>query len=346
MPAASIHGVTLAWSLMGLPFDPLAEILSMLEPAGEGAPSVRFELRPAGPGAAADPQNAGWEPSFFHGGIQAYRGADGLLIWDRASRVLLPLDGGPIVAEIAAPDREAIPGSADTVLQIALAFALRRAGLFHLHAAAVILPSGVPVLIAGGSGAGKTTTTLALVEAGADYLGDDTLFLSAPPGDAAAVDVVAFPREFHIGPATLAAFPRLAPLAGSPARSNKRPLDPRLAFPGRSRASLLLRSGAVALFPSISAAPVTTAVPLARADAFGHLLASSAALVIDGVVGRAENLALLAALLGAVRCYEIRLGSDLLTMGSERGLGGGAPIAIAAVDNVISARIEALMALA
>jgi hypothetical protein len=34
--------------------------------------------------------------------------------------------------------------------------------------------------------------------------------------------------------------------------------------------------------------------------------------VCEGVPGREENLALLSALLGAVRCHEIRLGADAL----------------------------------
>jgi hypothetical protein len=141
---------------------------------------------------------------------------------------------------------------------------------------------------------------------------------------------VAFPREFHVGPATLASFPRLAPLAGPPSpRGAKRPLDPRAAYPGRHRAALTPEPGrTLALFPSIAAAPLTEIAPLARADAFGHLLASSAALVIDGAAGRADNHALLAALLAASRCHEIRLGADALA----------APAAISSrIDAVIAA---------
>jgi hypothetical protein len=331
MPVASLHGVTLAWSLGGLRFDPLADLLGMLEVdvdtglLSQGS-TVRIELRPAPPSAAGDPRDEGWEPSFFHGVVQAYRGAGGFLIWDHASRVIIAPGGAPVLADVAPPEREVVPGSTGAVLQIALALALRPAGLFHLHAAALVLPSGVPVIVAGGSGAGKTTTTLALLEAGADYLGDDTLFLHAPaPGSGAAVDVIAFPREFHLGPTTLAAFPRLGPLAGPPsARGDKRPLDPRRAYPGRHRPSVAVRpleadggAGAIALFPSIAAAPVTTLAPIARADAFGHLLASSASLVIDGADGRDENVALLGALLGAARCHEIRLGADAI--GDPRG---------------------------
>ena len=317
MPAARLHDVTITWSIEGLAFDPLAELLAMLEPAtddgGEGA--LHVALRPARPGAAADPREEGWAPSFFHGIVQAYRGEGGFLLWDRASRALIPSGGGAVEAEIAAPEREIEPGSAGAMLQIALALALRARGLFHLHAAALVHGSGATgatgagVVVVGGSGAGKTTTTLALLEAGAAYLGDDALFLEASP-----LKLLAFPRAFHLGAATLAAFPRLEAIAGAPnRRGDKRPVDPRRAYPGRHLP--LLAGVSLALFPSI-AAPVrelTELVPLARAEAFGHLLASSAALVIEGLPGREENLALLGALLGAARCFELRLGRDALT---------------------------------
>jgi hypothetical protein len=320
MPAGSLHGTTVAWSVEGLATDPMAEMLALVPPAerpkGRSAPD--FILRAATPAAAADPGAEGWEPSFFHGIVQAYRGADGFLLWDRASRVALR-PGAPVEAWIAPPEREIVCGSAGAMLQIALTLALRSRGLYHLHAAALRHPSGAAVLVVGGSGAGKTTTTLALLEAGADYLGDDALFLEAPgPGEAARI--LAFPREFHLGPATLAAFPRLEAYAGPPspaARGDKRPVDPRRAYPGRDRALLSVVAGlagrALAVFPGVVDAPTTEVAPLPRAEAFGHLLASSAALVIDGLPGRHENLTLLQGLVGAARCVELRLGRDVLT---------------------------------
>ena len=313
MPSLLLHTTPIVWSIEGLASDPLAGVLSMLDAghAGGVGPSVRFALRPASSRGTADPRLEGWEPSFFHGDVQAYRRGGAFLLSDRASRVTLPpvvvgvVEGGSatIEAEIAPPEREPWPGSTAALLQIALMTAVRRVGIFHLHAAALASPEGHVVLVVGDSGAGKTTTTLALLEAGADYLGDDTLFLAAEAGG---VRVIAFPRAFHLGAATLAAFPRLEPLAGPPSSpGEKRPLDPRAAFPGRARPSVALTPGRVlALFPAVGDGPVTELGPVPRADAFGHLLASSAALVVEGLPGREENFAILGALLATARCVE------------------------------------------
>jgi hypothetical protein len=307
---ASLHGVTIAWSCEGLAIDPMARVLGgEASSAATTTPSLAFSLRPASDDAARDPRDEGWEPSFFHGIVQAYRRGDDFLLWDRASRIRL--GGGAVEGEIASQDREITKGSTGAMLEIALALGLRGLGLFHMHAAALALPSGERALVVGGSGAGKTTTTLALLEAGARYLGDDALFLVA---DARGVRAAAFPRAFHLGPATLSAFPRLAKLAGLPSgHHDKRPVDPREAFPDRRVASLSLDAGRVlAIFPSVARGRVTEIAELPRAEAFGLFLASSAALVIDGLPGREENLATLNALLAACRCYEIRLGEDAL----------------------------------
>jgi hypothetical protein len=170
------------------------------------------------------------------------------------------------------------------------------------------------VLVVGSQGAGKTTTTLSLLEGSerTRFLADDAMFLARPGGDESPVVAAAFPRAFHLGEATLAAFPRLAALAGPPtAKGGKCPVDARLAYPGRALAELSL-DRVIALFPVIEDAARTEIRPRPRADAFGDLLASSASLIVEGLPGREENLAILAAILGASRCFDLRLGRDAL----------------------------------
>src|SRR5215217_3968729 len=76
-----------------------------------------------------------------------------------------------------------LPGSRDPVLARATSFAvcaaLRRYGLFELHAAGMVHPeSEQGVLIIGPSGSGKSTLALQLAMSGWPYLSDDELLLS------------------------------------------------------------------------------------------------------------------------------------------------------------------------
>jgi hypothetical protein len=64
------------------------------------------------------------------------------------------------------------------LLTIGIFETFKRFGQFPLHAGA-LARRGRGILLPGTSGAGKSTTTVALVRAGFDFLGDDTVFLSS-----------------------------------------------------------------------------------------------------------------------------------------------------------------------
>lgn len=305
MPRAHLHGVRIDWTCEGTV--DLVRQLGMDEGIGaeDGRGEIAISMRPAPPSAAEDPALEGHPPAFFHGIVQAYRAGGGFLLWDRASRILVPAGGASIEALVAPTDLEVVPGSSRAALEIALSLALREKGLFHLHAAAVESASGLGVLVVGGSGAGKTTATIALIEAGYAFLGDDALLLTEGPV------LCAFPRPFHLGPATLAAFPRLGALAGGTSgHGDKRDLDPRLAFPGRRKATM--SPPALVLHPRVEPDAKTRLAKIAPADALGNLIASSAGIVIDGAVRREEQMALLGKVAVGARHFEIRMGRDLL----------------------------------
>ena len=182
-----------------------AELLGAL-PIDDSArtPDLRVVLR-ASPSL---PRPAG-PRRFYHGIVDCHGEGEELTVWDGHSRARIAAAGGLVELDVA--DQSLRDGHffAHVLLLIALVLALRWHGLFHLHAGALVAPDGRGILVAGPAGAGKSTLTLALLEAGCAYLGDDAVFLSARCGDEA---VLALPRPFHVAPRTATAFPRIGAL--------------------------------------------------------------------------------------------------------------------------------------
>jgi hypothetical protein len=88
---------------------------------------------------------------------------------------------------------------------VPLAELLKRRGLYMVHAAGLAV-AGQGLLVAGQSGAGKTTLALALLRAGFDFLADDTVFLSLGKNG---LRILAFPDEVDVTAQTLGFFPEL-----------------------------------------------------------------------------------------------------------------------------------------
>src|SRR5690242_20651559 len=88
------------------------------------------------------------------------------------------------------------------VTSFAVCAALRRVGLFELHAAGVVAPDTRDgVLIVGASGSGKSTLTLELVKSGWGYLSDDELLLNVAGEE---VEARGFRSFFALAPASAA----------------------------------------------------------------------------------------------------------------------------------------------
>jgi hypothetical protein len=204
---------------------------------------------------------------------------------------------------ITGPDQGDEVLAAHPLLTIAMLEMMKRLGHFPLHAACVS-SQGSAVLLAGTSGAGKSTLSVALTRAGADFLSDDTVFITS---DADGPAVYGFADEVDVTDTTISMFPELAHLAD----------EPRL--PGRDKASFRIEE--VFASPSVAAArPVAIVTPrltpgtrselapLAPSDARLELLPN--VLLTDPVSSQA-HLDLLAQLVHAVPCFTLRLGTDL-----------------------------------
>ncbi len=97
-------------------------------------------------------------------------------------------------------------GAFEDILMISLAPLYRRRGWFPLHAFAALAPSGQAALITGAMGSGKTTTGLALLEAGWKLLSNDSPLLRL---NADQVEVLAYPGRLSAFDDSLARFERL-----------------------------------------------------------------------------------------------------------------------------------------
>lgn len=90
---------------------------------------------------------------------------------------------------------------------------LAQVGHYVIHSACLVAPDGKAMLLCGQSGAGKTTTTLALALAGWKMLSDDTSFLAVSDSP----KLWGLPRPFKVHRNTLDLLPQLTKLPSSPA---------------------------------------------------------------------------------------------------------------------------------
>lgn len=250
----------------------------------------------------------GYQPVFFHGRVQAYEGPSGLLVTDGKTHARLSKNGTILDIRISRTNTDYTEG----VVHVALTYALRKHRFFELHAAAIATPNERPIVICGDSGAGKTTLLLAFVAAGFAWLGDDRLLLHRETGEMGEdlPRAYAYPRVFHVGPKTVAAFPELASNVGPSSGGDKRNFEPATVYSSSFEAGG--RPPALLLFPRIAGGPRTHRVPFAQAEAFGQLLMSSAILAVEGMPLRDENLSCLRDLVAHVPAFEVLLGDDLL----------------------------------
>lgn len=182
---------------------------------------------------------------------------------------------------------------------------LRRCGLFSVHAAA-LAHGGRGVLLTGPADSGKSTLALRLVQQGWRYLSDDTVLLDAA---AEPLAVRGLRAHFSVDPEAETVFAGLE--AGREAallKEEKWALNVEALYPNR-RAEVCTPHALV--FPRIADVSESRLEPLAKADAFGYLLAQSSLAQVK-LDHTERHLAALGRLLGHVSVHRMIAGRDVL----------------------------------
>jgi hypothetical protein len=196
----------------------------------------------------------------------------------------------------------------------ALLLALRELGIVQLHAAAVVHGDRA-IILAGDSGAGKTTTALALVEAGCAPLTDDQIFVRDQAGE---WELLSAPQAFRVTPRTLRAFAAFESARG-PLLPDLEKYELRLhdmhASPHRERYHGSVR----VLFPRQDPARLTRIVPMTHAEALGELMVASPAVAIGGAERARAHAAVLGKLVRSAGPCWLRLGPELLEHPANAG---------------------------
>ena len=197
-----------------------------------------------------------------------------------------------------------LPEPKDPVFARAASFAvcaaLRRYGLFELHAAGMVHPgSERGVLIIGPSGSGKSTLALQLAMAGWPYLSDDELLLSLVEG---AVEARGFRSFFAV--------------KDGANRDFKTCFEPDSALGSKRRLSAL---PGVLLFTSVSGEEKTQLDRLTQSETMTRLLRACPWATYDTAIA-APNLELLSKLARQTSAFDLFAGSDLLSPGCASDL--------------------------
>lgn len=322
-------GTTAAYTLAGLAIevrcdDPVVadlvdERLGALRVEGEptddgGGAEIVIEIRGPGTDAGWPGRPAGTPRSVYDApaGTIDYVDEAGELYVFYERRVVLrcrPADGRIDLAIVAEGTDNAVLAT-HPLFTIGLLETLKWFRRFPLHAGA-LARHGRGILLPGSSGAGKSTTTVALVRAGFDFLGDDTVFLTAP-GEVAGITVHGFPDQIDVTERTAAMFPELAQLVGRPLPLGRDKYGFRVEDVFGVRPVTRCRPVAL-VFPRVVAGRSSRTEPLSPASALRQLVSN--VLLTDPAASQA-HLDMLGRLVRTVPSYVLCAGSDLDTAAS------------------------------
>lgn len=250
------------------------------------------------------PSKCGFTKFDVANGGRLYAAGDSFYLRFANSLVHFEPRAGSAITDVAVWIKES-PRPSDAELaritSFAVCAALRRYGLFELHAAGVVAPdTDDGVLIVGASGSGKSTLTLNLATAGWGYLSDDELLLSAVGEE---VETRGFRSFFAVAPDVAS--------VGS-ASTLKTCFEPAAVFdaPPVGRATPRF-----VLFTSVSREKETQLHKLGQAKTMSRLIRACPWATYDTAIA-ARNLKLLSQLARQATGFDLLAGTDLLEPGA------------------------------
>jgi hypothetical protein len=264
-------------------------------------PSVSFDIRQAD--RPVDHPGNGRVVYESDLGDVVYSDADDTLVI-RCDRVFVNADLRAAHVEIryltGADDELAL--AAHPLFTLPLLEILKRRLMFSLHAACVADERG-GILLAGESGSGKSTTSLALALAGSAFLSDDMVFLDDAKQ---APQVLGFPDEFDLTDETVRRFATLRHLDGRPTWGGRPKHQVRADELG---VRIELRcTPRLLLFPEITDARHSSVEPLAAGEALIELAPN---VLLTEATSSQGHLDALGALVRSVPTHRLLLGRDL-----------------------------------
>lgn len=276
-------------------------------------PEFRLTVREGTPEAVPVGAATIYRGPVFGEGACHFAKADGRHYLQVAGRVALVLerDGRQAFMTVASGHEERAGMAAGI---FALQAAINATGQFLLHAAGVTMPGSDDLaVIFGHSGAGKTTTTLSLCDAGFGLCSDDTMIFRAT---AQGTTAWGLPRNLKVHRNTAAMLDWVAPLlSGEWNDENERPLR-QVDLKGRIRFTPSERQRVAGLFKLERSGGTQSSVSeMGAADALAALAADNMRLGAPGLMaGEAKQFSALAGLVRCVPVFRLRAGTDLATI--------------------------------